>query len=117
MASVPKSAGHSKSKSVRKSTSGEDLATRANLGPKSSQMLAAAGISSFLQLQHLGAVAAYLKVKSSGVGASLNLLWALEGAITGTHWKVVARERREALLLALDDQMRGTSRTRPVAGR
>ena len=33
--------------------------------------------------------------------ASLNLLWALEGALTGLHWQVVAKEHRLSLLLAL----------------
>jgi DNA transformation protein len=34
------------------------------------------------------------------------LLWALEGAISGEHWQVVARERRTSLLMALDDAQR-----------
>ncbi len=30
----------------------------------------------------------------------MNLLWALEGAISGLHWQEVAREHRTSLLLA-----------------
>lgn len=86
-----------------------DLAARANLGPKSARMLATAGITSFSQLKLLGAVAAYAKVSQAGLNASFNLLWALEGAITGTHWRVLARERRTSLLLALDDHPRGNT--------
>ena len=74
-----------------------------NLGPKSQAMLAAAGIHSLEQLRKLGSVRAYLLVKSTGAHASLNLLWALEGALTGLHWQVVAREHRLSLLLALED--------------
>ena len=37
-----------------------------NLGPKSQQMLAQAGITSVQQLHKLGVVAAYLQVKRSG---------------------------------------------------
>ncbi len=75
-----------------------------NLGPKSQAMLAAAGIHSLEQLRTLGSVRAYLRVKSTGANASLNLLWALEGALTGLHWQVVAREHRLSLLLALEEQ-------------
>jgi DNA transformation protein and related proteins len=65
-------------------------------------MLRAAGIHSAEQLQSLGAVAAYARCKRSNKGASLNLLWALEGALTGLPWQVVAKEHRTSLLLALD---------------
>ncbi len=73
-----------------------------NLGPKSRAMLAAAGISSPEQLRQLGSVRAYLLVKVTGANASLNLLWALEGALTGLSWQEVAREHRLSLLLALE---------------
>jgi hypothetical protein len=36
--------------------------------------------------------------------ASLNLLWALESALTGEPWQQVARRHRTSLLLALDDR-------------
>jgi DNA transformation protein len=65
-------------------------------------MLAAAGIESVAQLRALGSVAAYVRVKRACPGASLNLLWALEGALTGLDWRTVAREHRTRLLLALD---------------
>jgi DNA transformation protein len=78
------------------------LAELANLGPKSHQMLQVAGIRTVAQLRKLGSVAAYAKVRNAGLPASLNLLWALEGALTGLPWQVVAREHRTSLLLALD---------------
>jgi DNA transformation protein len=74
----------------------------AGLGPMSQQMLKAAGIGSAAQLRTLGAVKAYAQVKAHSPRASLNLLWALEGALTGLHWQVVAREYRTSLLLALE---------------
>lgn len=79
------------------------LADLPNLGPKSQQMLARAGITSALQLRELGSVAAYVKAKRSGANASLNLLWALEAALTGVHWQEVARVHRTSLLLALEE--------------
>jgi DNA transformation protein and related proteins len=83
------------------------LAALANLGPKSQQALAAAGITSLEQLRKLGSVAAYSKVKRAGVNVSLNLLWALEGALTEMHWQEVARLHRTSLLLALDEHEKG----------
>jgi len=77
-----------------------------NLGPKSIQMLASAGIHSLDQLQRLGSVAAYVQVKKVAPAASLNLLWALEGALTGLRWQDVARNHRTSLLMALDASKR-----------
>jgi DNA transformation protein len=54
----------------------------------------------------MGAVAAYVKVKETNAGTTLNLLWALEGAIAGLPWQVVANEHRTSLLLALEDYER-----------
>lgn len=79
------------------------IAALDNLGPKSQQMLELAGIHGVEELRELGAVRAYLQVKQTGAPASLNLLWALEGAITGRHWLEVARHDRLRLLLELED--------------
>lgn len=83
-----------------------ELANQLNLGPKSQQMLALAGVTTLAQLQALGAVAAFSRVKRTGANASLNLLWALEGAILGLPWQEVARSHRTSLLLALEDHER-----------
>ncbi|MEY2633412.1 MAG: hypothetical protein RIR00_2066 [Pseudomonadota bacterium] len=80
----------------------EDFADLPNLGPKSRDMLQAAGIRSLQQLRELGAIAAYVRVKASKGNASLNLLWALEGALSNRPWQDVARHDRASLLLALD---------------
>jgi DNA transformation protein and related proteins len=77
-----------------------------NLGPKSQQMLARAGITTFSQLRRHGSVLAYVLVKQAGCNVSLNLLWALEGALTNLPWQVVAREHRTSLLLALEEHQR-----------
>lgn len=79
------------------------IADLSNLGPKSQEMLAHAGIASIEQLRALGSVAAFALVRRSGARPSLNLLWALEGALTGLSWQEVAREHRTSLLFALED--------------
>ncbi|HEX8479676.1 MAG TPA: TfoX/Sxy family protein [Telluria sp.] len=79
-----------------------ELERVANLGPKSAAILAGAGIDSVEHLARLGSVAAFAMVRRSGARVSLNLLWAMEGALTGQSWQTVAREHRASLLLALD---------------
>lgn len=80
------------------------------LGPKSLAMLTAAGIHGLADLERLGAVRAYLRGKAAGQNASLNLLWAIEGALTGQDLRVVAREERGRLLLELDAAREATRR-------
>lgn len=82
------------------------------LGPRSAEMLAAAGITGVAELRRLGAVAAFVQVRRMDGRASLNLLWALEGALSGLPWQHVAREHRTSLLLALEDH-----RLRPAEDR
>ena len=84
------------------STAHEPVESLANLGPKSAAFLQAAGIRTRKDLASLGAVEAYARVKRVEPKASLNLLWALEGALTGEHWRTVAKEHRTSLLLALE---------------
>ena len=57
--------------------------------------------------RRLGAVEAWRRVRAHWPGASLNLLWALEGALTDRGWQEVARTERTRLLLELDDDRRG----------
>lgn len=74
-----------------------------NLNPISQYLLAKAGITSQEQLRQLGSVRAYARVQKAGTEPSLNLLWALEGALSGRPWQeVVSREHRLSLLPALE---------------
>lgn len=75
-----------------------------SLGPKSQAVLAKAGILRVEQLRDLGSVEAYVRAKRSSEGVSLNLLWALESAITGEPWQQVARLHRTSLLLAVEER-------------
>jgi DNA transformation protein len=82
----------------------QSIEQMSGLGPKSRDMLRKAGILSPAQLHELGSVNAYLMVKRTGCSPSLNLLWGLESAITGEHWRDVAKNHRASLLLALEEQ-------------
>ncbi|MDH5377200.1 MAG: TfoX/Sxy family protein [Gammaproteobacteria bacterium] len=82
--------------------SASDLAKAANLGPKSAQWLIDIGIDSLEKLKALGSVRALIALKTQGKPASLNMLYAMEGAITGVHWQKIAKEEKARLLLELD---------------
>lgn len=89
-----------------------NIADLPNFGPKSQMMLEKAGIKTVEQLRKLGAVRAYVQVKSVGK-VSLNLLWAMEGALTDTHWQVVAKQERLRLLLELEDVEKAMMNDKP----
>lgn len=84
----------------------DDMADLPNLGPRSVDALAAAGVTTLAHLQELGAVRAFERVRSHSPAVSLNLLWALEGALTGRRWQDVAQTDRASLLMALEDVQR-----------
>ncbi|NGN96870.1 TfoX/Sxy family DNA transformation protein [Grimontia sp. S25] len=73
-----------------------------NLRLATERMLKKAGIESVEELQRAGAVGAYQALqKSHNDTLSLELLWALEGAIEGKHWSVITPQRRNELLETL----------------
>lgn len=78
-----------------------------NLGPQAERMLGNVGIHTADDLRRVGALEAYLAVRRRGQTRSLNLLWALVGALEpwpeGRDWREVATsEARLALMLAVD---------------
>ncbi len=77
-----------------------------NLGAASARMLGRVGITTQAQLRRMGSVAAFAAVKAAGEPASLNLLWALEAALSNLTWQEVSRMHRTSLLLALDEYER-----------
>jgi predicted flap endonuclease-1-like 5' DNA nuclease len=79
-----------------------DTARLPNLGPKSAAVLAQVGVKTLADLRRIGAVPAYLRAKAAVPGVSLNLLYALVGALGGNDWREVKRTRRLELLMQLD---------------
>lgn len=78
------------------------LENLAGLGPKSAAWLREAGIASRDDLAAAGPVAALLRVRRTGRPASLNLLWAMAGALRGCHWTKVPRDEKQRLLAELE---------------
>ncbi|HLU13762.1 MAG TPA: TfoX/Sxy family protein [Arenimonas sp.] len=76
-----------------------------NIGPKSAAWLRQTGIHSQEDLEAVGALAAFIRVKRAGFKPSLNLLYALEGAILGCHWQDIPEERRQELVLAASEEV------------
>jgi DNA transformation protein and related proteins len=66
-----------------------------NIGPKSAAWLRQVGIRSRADLLEHGAVGAFVKIKRAGFRPSLNLLYALEGAVLDCHWQQVPDARRD----------------------
>lgn len=73
-----------------------------NIGPQSRAWLQNVGIRSLSDLRALGAAEAYVRVKRFGVRASLNLLRAMESALSGILWQEAARRHRTSLLLEVE---------------
>ena len=80
-----------------------------NIGPKSAAWLRQVGLRTLEDLEAVGAVDAFMRVKRAGFKPSLNLLYALEGALLDCHWQEVPEARRSELVA------RRRSRHRPAA--
>ena len=74
-----------------------DIASLQNLGPRSAEMLATAGIHTREQLAALGPAAAYLAAKQADSGVSLNLLWAIAAGMENSHWTDLSQQRKAEL--------------------
>ncbi len=91
-----------------------------NIGPKGMAWLRQTGVRTLDDLRAVGALAAYVRVRRAGFKPSLNLLYALEGAILDCHWQSIPDTRRAELIgqaeveVAKLPQPKG--RRMPVAG-
>ncbi|WP_242112872.1 TfoX/Sxy family protein [Luteimonas aquatica] len=69
-----------------------------NVGPKSAAWLRQVGLRTLDDLAAAGPVEAFMRVKRAGFRPSLNLLYALEGALCDCHWQEVPEARRAQLV-------------------
>lgn len=91
----------------------EDKETKSNSGPNrikdlpnlrlaNERMLKKAGITSVDELFEAGALNAYKALQETHQDTvSIELLWALEGAVSGQHWSVITQQRRSELMSEL----------------
>ena len=89
-----------------------------NIGPKSAAWLRQVGLRTRADLEGAGTVEAFMRVKRAGFKPSLNLLYALEGALRDCHWQEVPDDRRAELVAAAEAAIAllPPPRHRPPAG-
>jgi TfoX-like protein len=89
-----------------------------NIGPKSAAWLRQVGLRTRADLAGVGAVDAFMRVKRAGFKPSLNLLYALEGALCDCHWQDVPEARRALLVAEAEGKIAllPAPRGRPAAG-
>jgi DNA transformation protein and related proteins len=69
-----------------------------NLGPKSRVWLEAIGITSLEQIEQVGVVEVYLRLKAQfPQQVSLNMLYALQAALLNIHWNALPPEMKTEL--------------------
>ena len=70
-----------------------------NIGPKSIQLLKEVGITSVKDLQDLGAVEAYIRLKMRFPDVTHNMLWALYAGLQNRDWRSLDATERKLLLM------------------
>lgn len=73
-----------------------------NIGPKSAAWLRQVGLRTHEDIAAIGTVEAFMRVKRAGFKPTLNLLYAIEGALLDCHWQEISDERRQELILAAE---------------
>ena len=71
-----------------------ELSRLKNIGAATEAWLNEGGFSTEAELRDAGAVLAYKIVKHQRTSASLNLLYALDGALQDVHWNALTPERK-----------------------
>ena len=79
-----------------------ELKSLLNLGPKSTSWLADIGIHTRRDLVEMGIVPAYCLLKAQEYPVSLNLLYALYGALHDMPWNKVPPEVKKQLLAEVE---------------
>ena len=73
-----------------------------NIGPKSAAWLRQVGLRTQEDLVAAGPVDAFMRVKRAGFKPSLNMLYALEGALQDCHWQEIPEARRAERVAAAE---------------
>lgn len=80
------------------STSNQELLQLKNLGMASVNILHAIGINTYADLQRVGAVDAYRRIKARDINVSKVMLYALQGALLNVHWNDLAPDMKARLV-------------------
>ncbi len=80
------------------------IAQLPNLGPASEKWLNEVGLFTLKDLERVGSVEAFLLVEEEGGRPSLNLLWAIEGALQDMPWEMIPPEVKAELKAELEER-------------
>lgn len=73
-----------------------------NVGPKSAAWLRQVGVRTIEDLRRVGPIETFMKVKRAGFRPSLNLLYAMQGALDDCHWADLSEEVKASLVQAAE---------------
>lgn len=79
-------------------TSNHELLQLKNLGMASVNILHAIGINTCADLQRVGAVEAYRRIKARDINVSKVMLYALQGALMNVHWNELSPDLKARLV-------------------
>lgn len=83
----------------------KDISDLRNLGPKSARLLKEAGILTIADLEAMGALAAFQRLRFMfGKQVSLNFLWAMEAGLNDRHWTDITSDEKARLKAGLDQE-------------
>jgi DNA transformation protein and related proteins len=88
---------------TRGADGGAALSELRGLGPVSVAMLGSVGVTSAAQLRKADVFLLFKKIRTLHPRTSINLLYALLGAVNDQDWRTVARDRRTEVLMRLED--------------
>ena len=80
-----------------------------NLGSASVNILRAIGINTFQDLEQVGAVEAYCRIKNRGIHVSKVMLYALQGALMDLHWNELPGEMKTQLVNQAESELTSES--------
>ena len=81
----------------------DDLAGLPGLGATSAGWLVEVGVESLADIDRLGSVAIYRRLRVARAGITLNMLYALESLVLGCHWRDLSSDRKAALRAEVSD--------------
>lgn len=74
-----------------------EVAAMLNLGPKTAAWLDAAGIHTRAQVAKLGPIGVCRKLLENGRPVTVLMAYAVDGALSGTHWNALPAETKQWL--------------------
>ncbi len=80
-----------------------DLLQLKNLGAASVNILHAIGVNSYSDLNDMGPVEAYIRIKARGIHVSKVMLYALQGALLGVHWNDLEPDLKQRLVAEVEE--------------